>query len=97
MSKQRGRGGMGSHKHGVSGRAGPPRAAKWATAQFFNKEAARRKARKKDVWFGARSAQSKETEITCEKHAATVVGYVSRELSRPIPASKIRGLYPTNP
>ena len=50
MSKQRGRGGMGSHKHGVSGRAGPPNAVKWATAEFFNKEAARRKARKHKMY-----------------------------------------------
>ena len=54
MSKQRGRGGMGSHKHGVSGRAGPPRAVKWATAQFFNEEAARRKARKQKMYGSVR-------------------------------------------
>ncbi len=55
MSKQRGRGGMGSHKHGVSGRAGPPRAVKWATAEFFNKEAAR-KARKHKMCGSVREA-----------------------------------------
>ena len=56
MSRQRGRGGMGSHKHGVSGRAGPPRAVKWATAQFFNKEAARRKAPKQEIYRSVREA-----------------------------------------
>ncbi len=56
MSKQRGRGGMGSHKHGVSGHAGPPNAVKWATAQFFNKEAARRKARKHKMYGSVREA-----------------------------------------
>ena len=56
MSKQRGRGGMGSHKTGVSGRAGPLGAVKWATAQFFNKEAARRKARKQKMYGSVRDA-----------------------------------------
>ncbi len=56
MSKQRGRGGMGSHKHGVSGRAGPSRTVKWATAEFFNKEAARRKVRKQKMYGSVRDA-----------------------------------------
>ncbi len=56
MSKQRGRGGMGSHKHAVSGRPGPPQAVKWATAEFFNKEAARRKARKQKMYGSVREA-----------------------------------------
>ncbi len=47
---------MGSHKHGVSGRAGPPGAVKWATAQFFNKEAARRKAGKQKMYGSVREA-----------------------------------------
>jgi hypothetical protein len=38
MDKRQGRGGIGSHKHGVSGRSGPPSAVKRATATFFNRE-----------------------------------------------------------
>ncbi len=56
MSKQRGRGGMGSHKHGVSGRAVTPLGVKWASAEFFNKEAARRKARKQEMYGRVREA-----------------------------------------
>jgi len=44
---------------------------------FQQGDSAPQSAQTKDVWFGARSAQSKETEITREKHAATVVGYIS--------------------
>ncbi len=47
---------MGPHKHGVSGRAGAPNAVKWATAQFFNKETARRKARKHKMYGSVREA-----------------------------------------
>lgn len=37
MSKQRGRGGMGSHKHGVSGTAGPNRRALQALGRLVNR------------------------------------------------------------
>ena len=40
---QWGRGGMGSHKHGTSGRSGPPKEVKRATAAFFNKASPRRR------------------------------------------------------
>ena len=56
MSKQQGRGGTGSHKHGVSGRAGPPTAVKRATAEFFNKEAEQRKKRKGKMYGSVRGA-----------------------------------------
>jgi len=38
MSKQQGRGGMGSHKHGVSGRSGPSPRAKLSRARDANAE-----------------------------------------------------------
>jgi hypothetical protein len=38
MSQQRGRGGMGSHKHGISGHAGQG-ASGQMTARFLNREA----------------------------------------------------------
>ncbi len=37
MSKQQGRGGMGSHKHGVSGKSGMPRGLKQRLAREENK------------------------------------------------------------
>lgn len=56
MSRQQGRGGMGSHKHGTSGRAGPPSGVKRTTEEFFNKEAERRKARKSAMYGSVREA-----------------------------------------
>ena len=56
MSKQLGRGGMGPHKHGVSGPAGPPAAIKRSTAGFFNKEAERRKKPKSKMYSSVRDA-----------------------------------------
>ena len=47
--------GVGLHG-GMDRRVGPPRAVKWATAQFFNKEAARRKARKHKMYGSVREA-----------------------------------------
>lgn len=42
MGRQQGRGGIGSHKHGTAGRAGPPSGVKRSAAQFFNQEKERR-------------------------------------------------------
>ena len=56
MSRQKGRGGMGSHKHGVSGRPGPPAAVKRATAEFFNREAEQRRRRKPKMHETVREA-----------------------------------------
>ena len=60
MSKQRGRGGMGSRKHGVSGRAGPSSAVKRFTAQFFNKETERRTKHKSKMYSSVRDALNRE-------------------------------------
>ncbi len=56
MSRQAGRGGMGSHKHGVSGRPGPPARVKWATAAFFNKETKRRAKPRRKMYDSVREA-----------------------------------------
>ena len=51
-----GRGGMGSHKHGVSGRPGPRPALKRFLAEFFNEEAKRRTKRRSENVFVAPEA-----------------------------------------
>ncbi len=51
---------MGSHKHGTSGRSGPPASVKRATAEFFNRlvKSRRRRAR---MYGSVREAFDKET------------------------------------
>ena len=58
MGRQQGRGGMGSHKHGVSGRPGPSAAVKRATAEVFEREAEaqRRRRRLRRTYGSVRAA-----------------------------------------
>ena len=51
-----GRGGMGSHKHGVSGRPGPRPALKRFLAEFLNEEAKRRTKRRSKMYSSLREA-----------------------------------------
>jgi hypothetical protein len=50
------RGGMGSHKHGVSGRPGPRPALKRFLAEFFNEEDKRRTKRRSKMYSSLREA-----------------------------------------
>lgn len=63
MDRQKGRGELGSHKHGVSGKSGPSSSVKRAIAQFFNQERERRdrlrKKRKATMFTSVREALDK--------------------------------------
>ena len=48
---QQGRGGMGSHKHGISGRSGRSSGMKQSMARDANREAERTKRRKRPLQF----------------------------------------------
>lgn len=68
MSMQQGRGGMGSHKHGVSDRAGPPNAVKRFVAQFFNKEVERRGRRQGPMYTSVRETLENESGSRSRPH-----------------------------
>jgi hypothetical protein len=51
-----GRGGMGSHKHGVRGRPGPRPVLKRFLAEFFNEEAKRITKRRGEMFSSVREA-----------------------------------------
>ena len=51
-----GRGGMGSHKHGISGRPGPRARGQRFLAGFFNEEAKRRTKRRSKMYSSLREA-----------------------------------------
>ena len=54
MSRQQGRGGMGSHKHGVSGHAGPsPKSPMWLKLLAKHEEALRRRRFRHREFFGS--------------------------------------------
>jgi hypothetical protein len=54
MSKQQGRGGMGSHKHGVSGHPGhPPKLRMWSKILAKREEAWRRRRFRRSEFFGS--------------------------------------------
>jgi hypothetical protein len=51
MSRQQGRGGMGSRKHGRSGRPGPPPGLKCSLARLENER--RQKPKRSQKWFAS--------------------------------------------
>src|SRR5512147_2329801 len=71
-----GRGGMGSHKHGVSGRPEPRPGLKRVLAGFFNEEAKRRTKRRSKMYSSLREAlrqfKPKPVYASCSAELALV-------------------------